>query len=449
VLNWCILERHLHRREASVDQRRKGRTRSIPVVLRLPVLIPLAGCGGERAPDDPVVISDSAGVRIVENPAARGWDKDEAWRVVEPALLRIGVIEGAEEDRLYRVSDARRLSDGRIVVANRGTHTLRFFTPDGRFDRAVGGEGEAPGEFRFVEALDVLAGDTLLAVDGQLQRLTFFDAEGGLIRTRSFAREEGPGWGMRPRFEGGFGDGTFLMLALPGHGAPGPGVHRQRAPLRRVDAEGTVRGEPGERDFHDWSVDPVTQARGVVPYGPLLAVTVGDGGFYTGWGEGYELRFHRPDATIERMRERAVPGETAPPFSGLRVDDEGNLWVLRYDPRNLELLRGLPGEGAGAMNWDVFTREGVYLGSLQTPAGLRVTSIGSDWLPGIEKDELGVEYVRLYRIEKPQDPGCMTRSPPPPGRAGGSRTAPRRVETSRGPRGSRTDPRRISGGWPG
>jgi hypothetical protein len=401
-----------------------------------------AGCGADTGPGDPFVVSDSAGIRIVENVAVEGWDEDEAWRVAEPAFLRIGEVEGAPEVQLYQVEDARRLSDGRIVIANRATHELRFFTPDGRFERSVGREGEAPGEFLYLEALDVLPGDTILTVDRRQRRLTWFDSEGHAIRTAPFVHEEGPGWGMRARFEGAFGDGTFLMTALPGPGTPSPGVHRQQAPLRRVGPDGRVRAELGEPDFRDWYVDGVSQARGNLPYGPLLTVVVGDGGFYTGWGESYDLRFHRPDGTLERivrratasepvtpghfdrlldvataeleargravspalsaeMREITTVGEYVPPFSGARVDVEGNLWVLRYDPRNLEIFLPMPGEGWGTMQWDIFSREGIFQGSLRTPTGLRITEIGSDWLLGVATDPLGIETIRMYRLEKP------------------------------------------------
>jgi hypothetical protein len=51
--------------------------------------------------------------------------------------------------------------------------------------------------------------------------------------------------------------------------------------------------------------------------------------------------------------------------------------------------------------WTVFDPEGRYLGDLTVPAGFNVFEIGPDVIIGRWTDDLDVEYVRLYRIEKP------------------------------------------------
>ena len=50
--------------------------------------------------------------------------------------------------------------------------------------------------------------------------------------------------------------------------------------------------------------------------------------------------------------------------------------------------------------WSVFDREGRWLGSVETPAGLSVREIGEDYLLGTWKDDVGVEHVRVHRLDR-------------------------------------------------
>jgi hypothetical protein len=49
----------------------------------------------------------------------------------------------------------------------------------------------------------------------------------------------------------------------------------------------------------------------------------------------------------------------------------------------------------------VFDPDGRWLGDLDLPRGLRVDEIGADYIAGVERDTLGVEYVKVYRVVKP------------------------------------------------
>lgn len=50
--------------------------------------------------------------------------------------------------------------------------------------------------------------------------------------------------------------------------------------------------------------------------------------------------------------------------------------------------------------WEVFDREGVWLGTVKTPPGLEVHEIGVDRLIGVAKDEYGVPYVQFHRLTR-------------------------------------------------
>jgi hypothetical protein len=71
------------------------------------------------------------------------------------------------------------------------------------------------------------------------------------------------------------------------------------------------------------------------------------------------------------------------------ADADRNLWVRDYLPPRDE--RGL---------WTVFDPEGRALGRVETPEGLWVWEIGSDYVLGTTTDELGVERVQLWGLEK-------------------------------------------------
>jgi hypothetical protein len=79
----------------------------------------------------------------------------------------------------------------------------------------------------------------------------------------------------------------------------------------------------------------------------------------------------------------------------LHADAEGNVWARH---RRYGADDGTA--GAGAYEYFVFGAGGRHLGTIELPAGLEVYQIGTDFVLGKVRDELGVDYVQLYRIEK-------------------------------------------------
>ncbi len=79
-------------------------------------------------------------------------------------------------------------------------------------------------------------------------------------------------------------------------------------------------------------------------------------------------------------------------FSDLRVDPTGMVW--------LRTGRHFPPK-APSNEWTGFSREGVLLGTLSLPERLEVLEFGEDYVLGVWKDEMDVEYVRLYALQDP------------------------------------------------
>jgi streptogramin lyase len=73
----------------------------------------------------------------------------------------------------------------------------------------------------------------------------------------------------------------------------------------------------------------------------------------------------------------------------LIIDLSGNVWVRHFQLRPRDVAR-----------WTVFDSAGSWLGEVAAPGALTVKEIGEEYMLGLWNDELGVEYVRLYAIEK-------------------------------------------------
>src|SRR5512140_3947795 len=103
-----------------------------------------------------------------------------AWQVDTSAILEIGRAQGDSVYQLYRVRGIVELPGGGIALANAGSSEVRLYDATGRFLRALGREGEGPGEFTSLRNL-VLRGDTLYAYDRVAGLLTRFLLSGAYL----------------------------------------------------------------------------------------------------------------------------------------------------------------------------------------------------------------------------------------------------------------------------
>lgn len=96
----------------------------------------------------------------------------------EAPTLQVGVLEGDENYTFQDLASVIRLASGNIVAADAGASEFLQYTPSGAFIRRMGGRGEGPGEFRNMIRLYPLGGDSLMALDGWVGRLSVFDTAG-------------------------------------------------------------------------------------------------------------------------------------------------------------------------------------------------------------------------------------------------------------------------------
>ena len=84
--------------------------------------------------------------------------------------------------------------------------------------------------------------------------------------------------------------------------------------------------------------------------------------------------------------------ETMPVFGRMLVDAAGHLWVQDYAAEYLER----------PIDWSVFDPDGRLIARVTVPVRFRITQIGEDWVLGVQRDEMDVQYVRVHRLARPE-----------------------------------------------
>lgn len=182
-----------------------------PARHRIPfaLVVSLVAACGQASGTSEVVARDSAGVTIIEHPAG-AIAAAPAWSLGAPTIT-IGGGEG-EDQAFSFIATARRLGDGRIVLADNENEGTRFlvYGADGKFERRLGRPGDGPGEFRNARALGA-SGDTLVIYDFMSSRVTRMRADGALIGTAELSRLGPMKLGIPT---GALGDGRLLTSPM-------------------------------------------------------------------------------------------------------------------------------------------------------------------------------------------------------------------------------------------
>lgn len=383
----------------------------------------LAACTDAVDRPPAATVRDSAGVEIVET-SSPIWPPGGHWQVAQQPTVQLGVAQGAPEFEFQAILGLMRLANGNIVVGNRGTRELRFFSPTGEFLRAVGRDGEGPGEFRAFHGVFPFRGDSLVVWDYRLFRWSVFDSAGSFAR---FIRPERPG--MNPRSLSPLDDGSLIIADSYFESVDQRTVDQIR--FFRFDRDGVLLDSLGtyrsSESFRPSNGDNIAMSR---IFGASLVRAGAPEGYLVGFGADYEvleysseghlrrrLRWLGPDRTvapadvqafrrnfIERQGQSELGRQFArfvgevpaadrfPAYSAMIRDRGGNVWVAAY-PRP---------DRSGPRPWTVLALDGRWLGTVELPEGLEPWDIGEDYVLGVFDDELGVEHVRMYPLLKPE-----------------------------------------------
>ena len=349
-----------------------------------------------------------------------------SWTLSPSPVIEIGAAEHEGPDLFGQVVGVVRTSDGHIAVADGLTRELRVFDLAGQHIATAGRVGEGPGEFRTMRPPMRCAEDSVFVWDPNLQRVSVFTSAGDYAR--SFrdasvraAHPDWPGWKMTCNREGVVVASTRNVSDLrPVHEGPTRIEMGIQLTSLRSGAGVDLGRVPGDEFYF---------AQGTLaprPLGMMTLVAIGSSRIYVSTGDDFRisvftldgdrldpigepltrvpLNRRRVDAFIDEAVRTSRNGEKArsfyqgleypdklPCYSQLLVDPDENLWVELYAE---------PGDHGGR-SWRVYDREGSLESQVQMPRGFEVFEVGGDYVLGVWRNDVGVDFVRMYNLTKP------------------------------------------------
>lgn len=394
-----------------------------------------AGCGegsGQNSNAESTATQESTGVPLVRSSESETWNGETRWTI--QVDLEIGGRDAPAEYLFGRVRGVDAGPDGRIYVLDDQVGKVSVFDSDGRFAFSFGERGQGPGEFSVQTAGILVEESGIVTVRDDLRRSDhLFDADGRFLRSRPHAERFRGEWAVLP--QGGY-------------------VTRSRSAtsdsIVRLDGDARIIDTVVEFEYdisRTWGVQAGTLFEGkqeipLLPPQPVWGMTA-DGRVISGMSNRYHIDVRQPDGSltmiIEREHEARLIGaddhrrlvdhlkelmglaglteaeiaggfqrraftlpDALPAFAGLVGGPDGTIWVqgvLSIDsmPAHYPFFDVLyPGSPA----WEVFSRDGQYLGVINMPRNFTLKKIRGDRIYGFETDELGLQRVVRLKINR-------------------------------------------------
>lgn len=301
-------------------------------------------------------------------------------------------------DKIWHVVGVTRLRNSdTVIVSSRGNLQVLVFDSSG-FSHAIGGRGQGPGGFENLGLVWHLNGDTLLAYD-LMGDVSFFTVGGDYLYEVSVPPSRPLGLLEDRTILARAGRGDVVRYNLQGEIVSSVGLQYPRPNLVQVD-------DP----------DPTVRSRRVRPYfAPSPSHAVGSDHYWLGSGNDYkvtkydrvgnlisELEWDGPDLTVtkrhvsrllEWLRDKGnrdyPASDKLPAYTQLVVDSQDNLWVRTFHPPY----------DPSPTQWLVFDGD-EQMSIVETPRKFVIHEVGDDYVLGVYWDELDVERVRLYNLNK-------------------------------------------------
>ena len=375
-----------------------------------------------------VTTRDSAGIVIVENRIDTLGIR-AGWVLSGTPTLTIGGVDVPDSQQVFRVGGARRLPDGRIAVVDGGDAELRIYDAEGQLEHTIGGKGEGPGEFESPQLAGLLGSDSVIVHDSQLRRVSILHVDAGYARSYPIG-EEGGGYPVAIGItaDGGLAMGGGMFFSSEA-GFP-TGAVRPNSRYVVLTPNGSVRGDFGDvpaAEMFARSSGGMFQAS-TLPFGRVTAAAAAADRIWLGTGDAWEIRAYTLDAVLMRivrfdrarlpvtaelreayvderianarneavardirvqMAEVPIP-EWVPPYNHVVVDALQHLWIGEYL---------LPGQLS--RTYTIVNADGWAVGRLTMPPRTRPLDIGPDYVLGVTLDELDVEQLTLWSLERP------------------------------------------------
>jgi len=406
----------------------------------LGLVVAACGGGGDLAWEGTIV--DSAGIQVVKNTGVGLWAPEDAWTFAEE--VRIGTAEGEPEYQFGQINAGGSIdvaSDGRIVVLDAQGQHIKVFTADGTYERTIGGPGGGPGEIGQggQSAVLVAPGDTVFLGDFGNQRVNLYQMDGTFIRSFPLNLADGIPFRWETTANGRI-VAQLRRLAFPGSTAPPDTMDAivvknldgtTGDTLLRITSGKTVSFSGGAPEWFLFSPEPLWST-----WGDRLLVAVNDQ---------YRISVRSPVGSVERIVEmpftldpvteadqatmkdgfqklllaQGVPPQIAtqlvqsrlhfapnyPAFAQMLEGPTGAILVQliqpisRLSPEERESF-DIQSGSLGSRKWDVFDRQGRYLGAVEMPLRFQPVEFKGDKIYGVQRDDLDVQYVVVLRVER-------------------------------------------------
>jgi hypothetical protein len=391
-------------------------------------------------------VYDTLGDTIVVRTVSGSVWRDTAQLVPE---VSIGMFDGPEEYIFGQIVSLATAADGTIYLMDGQVPALRVYNPDGTYRTTFGRQGGGPGEYERPDGgLNVLSDGRVVLRDPANARIQVYSPGGESLDT----------W----RIRGGFntsrrmvvdtGDRSHALILLDTEAS----VRDWQTGLVQIFPDGTPGDtleipdteweEPTIEAVHESEEGGTSMSVNTIPFSPSEnAVLSREGYFIHAISTDYALTLLKRDAPSLRIEKVYDPvpvasGERAeeeasatrnmrytepnwrwdgapipdvkPPFRRFFAGEDGSIWVQvhqpgekgedpSYDPTDPDAL---PNEWTEPILFDVFDKEGRYLGAVRTPEGFSSYPeplFTQEWVLATMRDQFEVQTVVRFRVELP------------------------------------------------
>ena len=287
-------------------------------------------------------------------------------------------------------------NEGRIFVGEKQSPKIYAFTGEGDLISEIGQEGEAPGEFKSLQAIHTGPGDTLYTFDSLLRRISAF-APGSLELAYAFTVSNDSMGNYPSGFFGATDSGFLVVFEESSQGTDS--VRSVHAKI--VDWEGGVIQNPSARlPAIEWITlkGPIREMGTHMPFGrypifrlgPAEQIYAGSTGTIdiaimtaNGMSRGHITHPYRGAPVTSRDIEEYVKSywgdlpnqirrgmryESRPAYSTFQVDEEGRTWVRLTSAD----------EEAETSRWLVLDAESRVVGELTLPSSIIIEAVTSE-----------------------------------------------------------------------
>ncbi|MDH5468632.1 MAG: 6-bladed beta-propeller [Candidatus Aminicenantes bacterium] len=366
----------------------KSKTKVIPAVLFLSVIIMLVSCGKQKS-EWKGTIEEADGVTVVNNPKEPIYSENAVSLEEE---LSIGEAEGRKEYMFSQVRSIAVDDEENIYVLDRKEVHIKVFDKDGEYLRTFGKKGQGPGEFNIPSSILITPQNEIVVEDSRV--LHFFTFKGEFIKSLFAAKIQFFG-----RTSMDSQSSIYAMTAI---------INMEKGTssyeLKKFDSNlnflNTVASIPGPKAGEPFD-----------PFIPLFywKICENDNIIY-GYQKNYEFLVFNPEGKLikkivkehtpvkikEEEKEKS-PGDSLPPlkyalsgfhtaFFTFSLDEEGRIIVQTWEKT----------EDRERYYYDVFDPEGKYIAKVSFKFRPQIWK--NHKLYTIEEDEEGFQRIKRYKI---------------------------------------------------